>query len=58
MFDSVNMHMDILEKNDERILLLEKSDKGKLESLGALTQKFADISSDFTRVEDKIMKLA
>ena len=58
MFDTVNAHTETLEEHDERILLLEKSDKEKLDSIGTLTQKFTDISNDFTRVENTILKSA
>ena len=58
MFETVNAHTETLEEHDERILLLEKSDKEKLDSIGTLTQKFTDISNDFTRVENTILKSA
>ena len=58
MFETVNAHTETLEEHDERILLLEKSDKEKLDSIGTLTQKFADISTNFTRVENTILKSA
>ena len=58
IFDTVNAHTETLEEHYERILLLKKSDKEKLDSIGTLTQKFTDISNDFTRVENTILKSA
>ena len=58
MFDTVNTYTETLGEHEERILLLEKSDKEKVEAIGTLIQKFTDISNDFTRVENSILKSA
>lgn len=58
MFETVKLHGDTLDDHGNRITNLEKADKEKAESIALLTREFADISTNFTRMENTILKSA
>ena len=58
MFETVKQQGETLDEHGNRIAQLEASDKEKADSIELLTSKFADISTNFTRMENTILKSA
>lgn len=58
LFDTVTTHTEMLDDHGHRITVLEKADKEKNASIDLLTQQFAEISTNFTRMENTILKSA
>lgn len=58
MFDTVKLHGDTLDEHGNRIKRLEDSDKEKTDAIDLLTKEFSDISTNFTRMENTILKSA
>lgn len=58
MFDTVAAVVETQEEHDARIRKLELSDEQQADSIDLLTREFADISTNFTRMENTILKSA
>lgn len=58
MFETVKLHGETLDDHGNRITKLEEADKEKADSIALLTREFADISTNFTRMENTILKSA
>lgn len=58
MFDTVAELIVTKEEHDLRISNLEQSDKSQADSIEFLTREFADISTNFTRMENTILHSA
>ena len=58
MFETVKQQGETLDEHGNRIAQLEASDKEKADSIELLTREFADISTNFTRMENTILKSA
>ena len=56
MYDTIAIRTETLDDHRNRITKLEIADKEKGESIAMLTREFADISSNFTRMENRIFK--
>lgn len=58
MFEIVKQQGETLDEHGNRIKRLEDSDKEKADAIEVLSGKYAEISSNFTRMENTILKSA
>lgn len=58
LYDTVTEHGAMLDDHGTRIVKLEKADREQAQSIDLLTQQFAEISTNFTRMENTILKSA